>query len=67
MEDVSLLTDEFQLGDHPHSPRSSMHSSRSKEIQNLMAQSPVFTQFLLTCCTLQLHLYPQDCVCVSEC
>ena len=28
LEDVSLLTDEFQLGDHPHSPRSSMHSSR---------------------------------------
>ena len=30
MEDVSLLTDEFQLGHHSHSPRSSMHSSRSK-------------------------------------
>lgn len=30
LEDVSLLTDEFQLGHHSHSPRSSMHSSRSK-------------------------------------
>merc|ERR1719210_1107576 len=32
LEDVSLLTDEFQLGDHTHSPRSSMHSSRTASL-----------------------------------
>ena len=30
LEDVSLLTDEFQLGHQSQSPRSSMHSSRLK-------------------------------------
>ena len=60
LENVSLLTDEFQLGHHSHSPRSSMHSSRSKiftKCSNLTTYSIPFDLSNFNLLFSGLHLY----------